>query len=68
MKSNVMERIKWLHSVQGPETMVSWLQDMYLWLGLSPEAARLLVREQELDSPERLKYSLTRVSMTFAML
>ena len=26
---------------------------MYLWLGFSSEAARLLVREQGLDSPER---------------
>ena len=35
--------------------MASWLQDMYLWLGFSPEAAKLLIREQELDSPERLR-------------
>ena len=34
--------------------MVSWLQDMYIWLGFSPEAAKLLIREQGLDSPERL--------------
>ena len=26
---------------------------MYLQLGFSPEAARLLIREQGLDSPER---------------
>ena len=30
-------------------------QDMYVWLGLSPKAAKLLVREQGLDSPEMLR-------------
>ena len=35
--------------------MASWLQDMYLQLRLSPKAARLLVREQGLDSPDRLR-------------
>ena len=35
--------------------MALWLQDMYLRLRFSPEAARLLVREQRLDSPERLR-------------
>ena len=35
--------------------MASVLQDMYLWLRFSPETARLLIREQELDSPERLR-------------
>ena len=35
--------------------MASWLQDMYVQLGFSPEAAKLLVREQGLDSPERLR-------------
>ena len=35
--------------------MALWLQDMYLWLRLSPEAARLLVKVQGLDSPERLR-------------
>ena len=34
--------------------MASWFQDMYVWLGFSPEVAKLLVREQGLDSPERL--------------
>ena len=28
---------------------------MYLWLRFSPEAARLLIRVQGLDSPERLR-------------
>ena len=32
-----------------------WLQDMYLWLGFSPDAAKLLIREQGLGSPERLR-------------
>ena len=35
--------------------MASWLQNMPLWLGFSSEAARLLIREQGLDSPERLR-------------
>ena len=35
--------------------MAFWLQDMYLLLGFSPEAARLLIREQGLDSPEKLR-------------
>ena len=35
--------------------MALWLKDMYLWLGLSPEAAKLLVREQELYSPDSLR-------------
>ena len=54
-KCKVVERIKWVHRAHGPEIMASWLQEMYLWLGFSPEAARLLVREQGLDSPERLR-------------
>ena len=32
--------------------MASWLQDMYVQLGFSPEKAKLL--EHELDIPERL--------------
>ena len=35
--------------------MVFWLQDMYLQLGFSHEAARMLVREQGLDSPYTLR-------------
>ena len=35
--------------------MALWFQNMYLWLRFSPEATRLLVREQGLDSPERLR-------------
>ena len=46
--------ILWVHKAQGPEIMVLWLQDMYVRLGFSPKAAKLLVREQGLDSPERL--------------
>ena len=33
--------------------MALWLQDMYIWLGFHLEAAKLLVRKQGLDSPER---------------
>ena len=35
--------------------MASWLKDMYIWLGFSPEAAKWLIREQELGSSERLR-------------
>ena len=35
--------------------MASWLQYMYIQLGFSPIAAKSLVREQGLDSPERLR-------------
>ena len=35
--------------------MTTWLQDMYLWLRFSSEKARLLIREQGLDSSERLR-------------
>ena len=35
--------------------MASWLQAVYIWLDFSPEAAMKLVREQGLDSPERLR-------------
>ena len=28
---------------------------MYIWLGFSPEAAKLLISEQRLDSPDRLR-------------
>ena len=35
--------------------MALWLKDMYLQLRLSPEAARLLIIEQRLGSPERLR-------------
>ena len=37
------------------EIMALWLQDMYIVLGFSPEAVKLLFREQGLDSPERLR-------------
>ena len=55
MNCKVAEWIKQVYRAQGPETMSSWLQDVYLQLGFSPEAAKLLVREQGLDSPERLR-------------
>ena len=44
-----------VHRAQGSEIMASLLQDMYIRQGFSPEAAKLLVREQRLDSPERLR-------------
>ena len=33
--------------------MALWLQDMYIWLGFSPEAAKLIARVQGLDGPKR---------------
>ena len=44
-----------VHMARGPEIMASKLQDMYIWLGFSPEAATLFVREQGLDYPHRLR-------------
>ena len=35
--------------------MDSWLYDRYIRLGFSPKAAKLLVREQRLESPEILR-------------
>ena len=35
--------------------MASNLQNMYIRLGFSPEAAKLLIREQGLDNPDRLR-------------
>ena len=35
--------------------MALWLQDMYLQLEFSSEVAKLLIREQGLDSSERLR-------------
>ena len=35
--------------------MDSWLQDIYLWLRFSPKAAKLLAKEQGLDSPEWMR-------------
>ena len=35
--------------------MALWLQDIYLQLGLSPKAAKLLIRKHGLDSPKRLR-------------
>ena len=55
MPCDVYMEILWVHKVQGPEIRASRLQDMYIHLGFSPKAAKLLIREQELDSPERLK-------------
>ena len=42
-----------VHRAQGPEILALKLQDMYIWLGFSPEAVKLLIREIGLDSPER---------------
>ena len=53
MNHKVAERIKQEHRAKGPEIMALWLQDMYIWLEFNPEATKLLIREQGLDSSER---------------
>ena len=40
--------------------MASWLQDLYICLRFSLKAAKLLVKEQGLDSPERLRVLATK--------
>ena len=35
--------------------MASKLQNMYIQLGFSPKAAKLFIREQGLDNPDRLR-------------
>ena len=47
--------ILWIHKALGPEIMTLWLQDTYIQLGFIPKAANLLIREQGLDSPEKLQ-------------
>ena len=47
--------ILWVHGAQGPKITASNFQNMYVWLGFSLKAARLLVREQGLDNPHRLR-------------
>ena len=47
--------ILWIHRVQGPEIMALKLKNMYIWLGFSPKAAKLLIREQGQDNPNRLR-------------
>ena len=48
-------QIQHIHWEQLPEIMVLWLQVTYLWFGFSPEVAKLLIREQGLESSERLR-------------
>ena len=55
MPHNVLKNIQQVHREQGPEIMALWLQDVYIWLGFSPEAAKLLIREQGLVSSESLR-------------
>ena len=55
MNCKVAERIERVHQAQRHEIMDLWLHSTYLWIGFSSEAARLLVREQGLDSHERLR-------------
>ena len=43
------------HREQRPEIIALWLQDINVWIGFSPEPAKLLTKEQGLDSPERLR-------------
>ena len=50
--------ILWVHKTWGPEIMALWLQDMYVQL--CPKEAKLLIREQELDSRERLQVLINK--------
>ena len=55
MPCKMMMGIQWVHREQRPEIMALWFQDTYIRLGLSLKAAKLLVRKQGLDGPERLR-------------
>ena len=55
MPHEMMKGIQWVHREQGPEIITLRLQDMYIHLGFSPKAAKLLITEQGFDSPERLR-------------
>ena len=46
--------ILWVHRAQEPEIMALKLQDLYTQLGFSLKAVKLLIREQGLDSHDRL--------------
>ena len=50
-----MKGIQWVQRVHGSEIMASWLQDMYIRLGFCSKAAKLLIGEQGLGSPGRLR-------------
>ena len=52
--------ILWVHRAQGHEIMALKLQDMYMQLGFSLKAAKLLMIGKE--------FSLTRMLMTSVML
>ena len=56
MPCDVLMNTQQIDLEQGPEIMALWLQDMYTLLGFSPKAAKLLIKEQELDRPERLRF------------
>ena len=38
-----------------------WLQDTYIWLGFIPKAAKLVIREQGQDNPERLRVLMDKI-------
>ena len=50
MPREIYWRIKLAHIAHRPEIMDLWLQEMYF----SPKAAKILVQEQNLDSPDSL--------------
>ena len=53
MPHDVLQRIQQVHQERGPKIMALWLQDMYILLGFSHKAAKLLIREQGVDRTER---------------
>ena len=60
MNHKVMKQIQLVQQENGSEIMALRLQDMYLWLGFSAKAARLLIREQELDSSNVLQVLMNK--------
>ena len=55
MPWNILQRIQQVDREQGSEIIALWLQYIYIQLEFSPKAAKLLIKEQGIDSPERLR-------------
>ena len=66
MLREIYQRILQEQTTQGPEIMTFWLQEMYVWLRLSPKEAKILVKEHGF-SQISCRSSLTRMSMTNIM-
>ena len=55
MPCDVLQRIQQVLREQGPEIIALLLQYIYIQLGFSPKAAKLLIREQGVESPDMLR-------------